>query len=212
MANNEFFGTLERVTVIDKKANNALSGGEGVIGCRVSFEFTQDGEGNPFVKVLSPNGVSFGGFSPEFSQTLTELHDSGRVCTGILSLVGFTDGEGYWGEFAVLAYNPDEADAWETFITTLAEKYAQGHRPDIDITQKTSRHIVETGGTWCDLKKAKDPKLKGGEAIVKRHRTARDNLVDQAVKGNKGCWVGTVVFWVAVAALIVFLVWKFLIH
>lgn len=126
-----------------------------------------------------------------------------------LSFVAFTQGTSeenpgyYWGQMAVLCYDPKIAPAMEVFEPRLAAKMADGARPQVDFGAQSVDKLVNNPGEWFPADKAARPKLDKNSSIVKDHRTPNERLIEESRKGNKGCYVLSYAFIIAVIALVI---------
>lgn len=205
----DFFGALERVTVIDKDDSGHLASSEAVCGNEVELVYETDDEGRPRVRVKSKRGYSFGCFSRDFSFKLQQLHDNGHIVVAYISAVAYSEDEGhFWGEFTVIGYPAEEAAMWDVFRKLLAKRIADGKHPDVHLSPKVHRLIRENDGNWCDLKSAPYPKLEKGGLYYKKRRTFKDSLIMKASTNNKGCVFGAIIFWAAVIAGVGYWVYK----
>lgn len=202
MANPEYFGTLARITEIDDAENHRLGGGESVVGSTCTLDFATDPDGHARVTVLSPRGNSFGSLSQDLSEKLTAYREKGWLTSVILTLVGFSDDAGYWGEVAIMAYPSEQAPVWSKIASTVAASAAEGNRLDVDFSLKTSRAIVEADGEWSGFKPAPKRKLGKKEVVIKSHRTFRDSIIEGGTARKPGCIVGTILFYAVMAALV----------
>ena len=208
----EYFGTFRRIDNVSKEESKTISSRESAVGsrCKLVFGFAEGKK--PTVQVLSQNGYSFGTFDADFSEKLHYLKSTGLEITAIVSCVGFSSEVGqYWLEVAIFAYPEAEHDVFDKFVTNCQLMYADGKRPDPDLTPKAINMIRETEGSWDNPKEALLPKLKKEEAFVKVARTPGDKLIGEAVSGNKGCLIGGWAAIIAAVVIIAFVVWKFFI-
>lgn len=208
----EYYGTFRRVDISDKEESKNIGSRESAVGSRAKLVFGFSEGQKPVVQVLSQNGYSFGRFDDDFSEKLNYLKSTGHEVAAIVSSVGFSSEEGgYWVELAIFAYQEQDKEAFEKFLTSCQIMYADGKRPDPDLTHNAITSIRETNGEWDDPKMALLPKLPKNETYVKVARTPGDKLIGEAVSGNKGCLIGGWAAIIAAAAVIFWIVWKFLI-
>lgn len=148
-----------------------------------------------------------GYFDAEFSRKLSLLSADGLQLRAILSFVAFTDhpDEGhYWGQAAVICYSAAYEAEFDHFIANVATKIGQDVRPRIDLGEDAVNHIIESNGEWMPKQTVSLPDVGKGMAIIKRRRSVTDKLIEQGRAGNKGCYVLSWVFLLALVALIVF--------
>ena len=128
-----------------------------------------------------------------------------------LSFVAFTEATNeehpgyYWGQVAVLMYDPHISPAMEEFEKTLSAKMADGGRPQVDFGAQSVDKLVSSNGSWFPTDRAAAPKMGKGSAVVKDHRTPNERLIEQSRNGNKGCYILSWAFIIAIIALVVFI-------
>jgi hypothetical protein len=204
-----YFGTYERVQEVTEEESRHLSSNESVIGSLVTLVFDEDGDGRERVCVESARGYSLGHFSPDFSSQLTALRQEGLICTAYLSAVAYAESNGlFWGEFAVVCYAPDQATAWEHYCANLKGRIANGDHPDMQLGKKNLARVIDSNGVWCLNKSIPYEKLDRGGVYFKKKRSWSDALVEMAVSGNMGCKIIAVLFWIVLAAAVIFFVWS----
>ncbi len=131
----------------------------------------------------------------------------GMVEKAVLSFVSFTDhpGEGhYWGQVAVMCYGAPYAAEFDEFVKNVAVKIAGDVRPRIDFDAEAVDKVIDSGGTWMPTQTVALPDMQKGMAVIKRRRSVTEKLIDQGRAGNKGCYIVSWIFLLAVVALIVF--------
>ena len=80
----------------------------------------------------------------------------------------------------------------------------EGIRPEVDLGEQGVKQILESNGTWSPAKTVPLPTKKPGTVIMKGRRKMSEKLIEQGRKGNKGCYVVSWVFILAVVALALF--------
>mgnify|MGYP000388107790 CR=1 FL=1 len=122
----------------------------------------------------------------------------------LLSFVAFTDspepGE-YWGEVAILCFSPEHEQAFTTFAGNVAQRLMEGIRPEVDLGEQGIKQILDSNGTWSPSKTVPLPTKKPGTVIMKGRRKMSERLIEQGRKGNKGCYIVSWIFILAVVAL-----------
>ena len=126
----------------------------------------------------------------------------GWKTVALLACVAFKEepkpGE-YWGQVAIISYDPVHEDAFSTFVKTIGNELGKGIRPALDWGIAAS-HAYSKAGAWVPTGRVPLPKLKKGSAFIKTERTTTDKLVNQARKTRVGC---TIISW---AIIIIFVV------
>ena len=106
----------------------------------------------------------------------------------------------YWGEMAVIAYNPAHKEAFERFITTVCTRMFDNVRTRVNFDAEGVERIISSGGSWVPEQTVPMPSKKKGTVIMKSKRSVSEKLIEQGRKGNKGCYV---VSWAFIIALVV---------
>lgn len=191
----------------DSKADAApLLGANNAVGDIYDIDIDIN-EGAHKAWLVSQFGDRVGYFDADFSRKLSLLAADGLQLRGILSFVAFTDhpDEGhYWGQAAVICYSAAYEAEFDHFIANVAAKIGQDVRPRIDLGEDAVNHIIESNGEWMPKQTVSLPDVGKGMAIIKRRRSVTDKLIEQGRAGNKGCYVLSWVFLLALVALIVF--------
>ena len=226
MEDYRYFGTYATFTAADKTAGELLQGADFIVGDTFDIEFRSEapgrepasaaaGEGSP-----SPAGETawvrnrFGGYAgyldPTTSRTLRVMAAQGRTIRALLSLVAFTDTPEpgfYWGQVALLCYDPAFAGPFEAWTRTLSEKLAEGARVQVALTPSEVDRVIETNGAWVPTARADIPKPATGKtAILKQTRSASERMIELGRQRRPGCMVAGWVFNIALVAGIVALV------
>ena len=201
-----YFGTYQTFETPSKPAAAVLLGADNMVGDIYEIDLEMDGlEHKAWLRSRFDQNVGY--FDPEFSRTLSVYTAEGMTVKGILSYVAYTDEPDpghYWGEAAVIAYDPNLGSEFDTFIHTLAALIGEGVRPYLDLNPIEVDHIIENEGNWTPKKTRPQPQKQKGTAILKTHRTLSDKMIEQGRQGNKGCYVGAWIFLLALVALILF--------
>lgn len=201
-----YFGRYVRFEVPVKKDAGVLLGADNMVGdiydiqCEIA-----DGAHTAFL--VNRFGQKPGCFEPDVSREVSLMQAKGLVCKAILSFVAFTDhpGEGhYWGEVALICYNPAYEAAFLKFITTVSRRMGDGIRTKVDFGSDGVEHIIASDGEWVPAQTIPMPDKDKGMAIMKSRRKISDKLIEQGRRGNKGCYVISWAFLLAVVALAIF--------
>ena len=109
----------------------------------------------------------------------------------VLSFVAYTDRPApgrYWGEVAVICFDPALEDAFGPFVDNLSRRLADGVRPEVELGEQGVAKVVESKGSWAPAKHVPFPEKETGTAIMKSRRKMSEKLIEQGRKGNKGCY------------------------
>jgi hypothetical protein len=239
---DRFIGRYITADIVTPEESKNLSSNESVVGAEVQLVFERKApledaddaasradstdtteeaksstsaqhKGKPSVRVESMRGYSLGTFDSSTSYKLTRAHESGLVCRAYVSAVIFAEEhQGFWGEYAIICYPVEEQDIWNIFCDNAAQAIARGDHPDIKLTDKEIARVRNNNGAWSDFESMQYAKLPKGAVYFKKKRSVADSLVNNAVTGNKGCKVAGILFWIAVALVIVIVIWVYVLQ
>ena len=201
-----FYGTYKRFDTASKNEGAALIGADNLVGDIYDIEFvTEDDKKRAYLKNKFGKCVAF--FDDTFSRKLSVFAAREWKLAALLSFVAYSDKPEpgiYWGEAAVVCYDPAFTDACEPFIKKLGAHLADGIRPDIDLSKQALENLVESKGEWFPKGRVPMPQKAKGSAIVKSERSASEKLIEQGRAGNKGCYLVSILFLVALVAAAIF--------
>lgn len=203
---DQYFGTYQTFETVSKKDAAVLLGADNLVGDRYTIEIELDGDAHK-AWLISRFDQRIGFFDGNFSRRLSILKANGLELTAILSFVAFTDmpepGH-YWGEMAVIAYNPAHKEAFERFITTVCTRMFDNVRTRVNFDAEGVERIISSGGSWVPEQTVPMPSKKKGTVIMKSKRSVSEKLIEQGRKGNKGCYVVSWAFIIALVAALLF--------
>lgn len=203
---DQYFGTYEKFLTVSKKEAAELLGADNLVGDRFEIEIEiEDSTHKAWLR--NRFGKRIGYFEEGFSRKLSILRAQGLTLTALLSFVAFTDLPEpgfYWGQMAVIGYNPNHSDVFEKFINNVADRLCDGVRPRINFEAEAVQSILDSDGNWLPSQTVSLPEKKKGTAIVKSRRSVSEKLIEQGRKGNKGCYVISWAFIILVIAALVF--------
>lgn len=202
----KYFGEYVNFETVSKKEAGLLIGADNMVGdiYNINVEL-EDGVHKAWLDNRFDQRLGF--LDAKTSRQISLLLADGMVCKAILSFVAFSSNseEGrYWGQVALICYNPAYESAFSTFIKGVSEKIANDVRPKIDFDSEVVEKIIESEGTWMPKQTMPLPEANKHMSIIKRRRGVTDRLIEQGRAGNKGCYVISWIFLLAVVALIVF--------
>lgn len=203
---DQYFGTYQTFETVSKKDAAVLLGADNLVGDRYTIEIELDGDEHK-AWLVSRFDQRIGFFDGNFSRRLSILKANGLELTAILSFVAYTDmpepGR-YWGEMAVIAYNPAHKEAFERFITTVCTRMFDNVRTRVNFDAEGVERIISSGGSWVPEQTVPMPSKKKGTVIMKSKRSVSEKLIEQGRKGNKGCYVVSWAFIIALVATLLF--------
>lgn len=203
-----YFGAYMRFETVSKSEAGLLLSADNMVGDIYDIELRMEG-GEYTGWLINRFGKTIGFFGPEDSRELALKQAQGLELKAILSFVAFTEGpdEGqYWGQMAVIGYDPAYADAFALFIKNIAKKMADGVRLRVDLGQEAVENVIEQQGEWVPTQSVPLPEPKKGTAILKDHQRMLDKLIEQGRSGNKGCYVASWALMLAFVALVVYVI------
>lgn len=206
MADTPYFGAYYRFETVDKRAATDLLTANNLTGDRYRIEFEEDDEGSKgWLVNRFDDRVGYLQGTAAYQARLQSAR--GWTVAAYLSFVAYSEQPKpgtYWGEVALICYNPKYEDIMAPFLKKLTTMMGDGVRPKIDFGDDAFAQLVESKGSWFPADRVKVPKMEKGTAIVKDHRTPNDRLVEESRKGKPGCYVASWAFLLAIVALIVF--------
>lgn len=206
MADIPYFGTYARFDTASKKDAAVLLGADNLVGDVFDIEFvTEDGVRTAWMK--NRFGAMVGFFEPGTSRDLSLCEARGFRMQALLSFIAYSEspepGE-YWGEAAIICYDPKDAEAFECFTGNIAARMMDGIRPEVDLGEQGYAKVVESKGTWKPTKTVSLPSKQAGVAILKTRRSVSEKMIEQGRKGNKGCYILSWAFLLALIAGVIF--------
>lgn len=203
---DQYFGTYQTFETVSKKDAAVLLGADNLVGDRYTIEIELDSDVHK-AWLVSRFDQRIGFFDGNFSRRLSILKANGLELTAILSFVAYTDmpepGH-YWGEMAVIAYNPAHKEAFERFITTVCTRMFDNVRTRVNFDAEGVERIISSDGSWVPEQTVPMPSKKKGTVIMKSKRSVSEKLIEQGRKGNKGCYVVSWAFIIALVAALLF--------
>lgn len=148
--------------------------------------------GKEVERVVLGRGDQAMGFLPDnVYKRVVKYLERGWTCRAFASADVFDKRiNSHWVEAAVICYDSKQAVIFEPFVDMLTERIAKGEHPAVALSPKELALLIESKGTWADVKQQKLPKLPKGSAYYKTKRTMTENMALAAAAGNKGCYVG----------------------
>ena len=196
-----YFGTYARFETPSKKEGSALVGADNLVGDRFDIEFlTQDGVTTAWMRNRFGALVAF--FDENLSRRLAIMNARGWKLQALLSFVAYTDSPEparYWGEAAVMAFDPKDQAAFDRFLSLVGKRLADGVRSEVNLGSQAVRSVLEAGGDWKPTKTVPLPKRAAGTVIMKSRRKLSEKVIELGRSRNVGCYV---VSWTFIIALV----------
>lgn len=200
-----YFGTYQTFRTVSKKDAALLMGSNTLVGDRYRINLTMD-EGVHRAWLINKFYETIGYFDDGFSRELSLFAAEGLELVGILSLVAFTETPGpgeYWGQAAVIGYSPHYAEEFNRFIDGVCGLIGKGIRPKLALKGPAVDEIINSNGTWLPSEREPLPEKQRGMALLKTRRGFIDGLVEAGRTGNKGCYILSWAFLLALVAAII---------
>ena len=201
-----YFGTYHKFGTVNKTEGALLLGADNLVGDVFSIEIaSEDGKNRAWMTNKFGKRVAF--FNDEFSRKLSVFVARGWKAQALLSFVAYTDMPepgSYWGEAAVICFDPTAAESFEPFIKNLGLIMSNGIRPDVELGEQGVEKVLSSKGAWLPESRTPMPKIKKGSAVVKSQRSASEKLIEQGRARNKGCYLLSILFLLLVAGALLF--------
>lgn len=204
--NTLYTGFYHRFETRSKKDAAVLLGADNLIGDVFEVVFkVEDGNTTAWLKNRFDDTIGY--FNEEATNKLRLLNARGWTIKAILALVAYTDAPEpgcYWGEAALICYDPAYEKPLKTFIAGISKRFSEGFRPEIDLGEQGVQQIIDSEGSWTPAKSVPLPKKKPGTVIMKSRQKLSEKLIEQGRKGNKGCYFISWIFLLGLVAGLLF--------
>ena len=207
MAQDVYSGEYVKFFATDKKGIDFM-GADNLVGDRFSIDIRDEDAGYR-AYLVNRFGSEIGYLEDRVIRRVQLAQAKGWETCAYLSFVAFTEGKDeenpsyYWGQMALLLYDPKIADVMKGFEATLSKKMSDGGRPQVEFGAQSVERLMS--GNWFPTDKAPRPKMGKGSTIVKDHQTPNERLIEQSRNRNPGCYVLSWAFIIGIVVLIVFI-------
>lgn len=206
MADFPYYGTYARFDTLEKKDGAVLMNADSVVGDRYEIEIVhEDGQRHAWLK--NRFGARVGYFDEAITHELSLCAAKGWNLVGMLSFAAFSEMPEpgvYWGQAAVIAYDPLHADIVEPFIERASKLIAQGVRPQVSLGQGALEQLRSAPDSWMPTERVDLPAREKGTVILKSREKFSEKLIEQGRRKNIGCYIVSWVFLLAVVTMLVF--------
>lgn len=205
MAADKYFGTYARFETVSKKDAGSLMGADNLVGDTFTVKLELH-EGHPRAWLVNKFDAQVGYFDEETTRQIQLLQARNWTIRASLSFVAFTDRPDpgfYWGEAALMAWDPTLDEVMEIFLSSVEKLLAEGVRPEINLGNQGVTEVLQSQGTWVPKERTPMPPKEAGTVIMKSRRKISENVVEVARSGNKGCLAAGIVIDIAVVILII---------
>ena len=197
-----YFGTYADFSCPDREAATAFMNSDNFVGDPYTIEMDYSGKKRE-TWIVNPFGFRMGVLSDKIAQKIDIYEAKGWKVVALLACVAFTNDPKpgkYWGQVALMAYDPAHEEAFSVFVKTIGDHLSKGIRPALDLGNNGVARVIESKGLWVPTGRVPLPQLKKGSTFVKTERSSTDKLVAQARKSRVGC---TVVSWAFIIVIII---------
>ena len=197
-----YFGTYERFEVADDEDIGRVLSADNSVGDVYDIELSLE-DGLYTGSLINAYGQRIGYFDHGFSKRLAVMSAEGIVEKALLSYIAYTaDGDSgrYWGEMAVICYDPAFSEQFERFMGKVSARIADDVRPKLDLDREAVDRIIDANGDWLPSQSTILPDAGKDKAYIKRRKRFNERLADQGRAGNKGCYAAS---WALMAMLLV---------
>lgn len=202
---NDYFGRYVDFHTASKKEAGQLLGADNMIGDVLAIECGME-DGAHRAWLVNRFGQRIGMLNADDSRELSLVSARGLRMRAVLSFIAFTDhpGEGfYWGQVALICFGKAHEEAFGRFIEKVSRRMGDNVRTAVDLGPDTVARIVESEGEDLPDKTVPMPKKEKGTAIIKCRRSVTDKLIETGRSGNKGCFIASWIFLLALVTILV---------
>lgn len=203
---SDYFGRYADFQTASKKEAGQLLGADNMIGDVLSIHCGME-QGEHRAWLENRFGQRIGFFDAAFSRELSLVAARGLQMRAVLSFIAFTDhpDDGYyWGQVALVCYPEAQEKAFEAFIAQVSKRMGDNVRTAVDLGPEAVDRIIESEGSWIPSQTIPMPAKEKGTAIIKNRRSMTDKLIETGRSGNKGCFIASWIFLLALVAVLLF--------
>lgn len=206
MADFPYYGTYARFDTLEKKDGAILMNADSIVGDRFEIEITrEDGTRRAWLK--NRFGARVGFFDDAMTHELSLCDAKGWTLVGILSFAAFSEMPEpgvYWGQAAIIAYDPLQKDIVDPFIERVRKLIGQGIRPQITLGAGALEQLQASPDSWMPTERVDLPPREKGTVILKSREKVSEKLIEQGRQKNIGCYIVSWIFLLAVVAMLMF--------
>lgn len=205
MADTLYYGEYVRIDTLSKAEGSVLVGANCLVGDVYSIEFAMENDQKvAWMKNRFDQRVAF--FDEKTSQQLSLCEARGWALQALLSFVAYDEADGghYWGEAALICFDKRNEEEFTNFVEQTGKRLADGIRPSVTLGSEGVQKVIATNGEWKPTKTIPLPDKMPGTALVKTRLLSSEKLIEQGRAKNKGCYLGSILFFVAIIVGIVF--------
>ena len=184
-----------------KKVGASLMGADTLVGDDLKVDFRTE-EGRVTAWLLNKFDAEVGFLDVDGSRKLQLANARGQKIRVLLSFVAYSDEPDpghYWGEVAVLCFNPAYATEMDAFADRIGARMAEGVRPDVNLGESAVEKVF-SDANWIPTDTVPLPKKKNGMAVLKDHQSISEKMIEQGRAKNVGCYV---ISWIFIIIVVV---------
>ena len=204
---SSYEGFYARYETPSKSVGSLLTGPDNLIGDEFEIEFKKE-DNRIVVWLKNKFGKEIGFLDVEGSRKAQLANGRGLKVRALLSFVAYSDEPEpglFWGEMAIICYNPAYELEMDAFIKRIGARMADGVRPKIDLRSEAVKKIFDEQD-WVPSESVPLPEKKTGMAVLKDHQTMSEKMIEQGRARNKGCFVVSWAFIIIVVLAIAYFV------
>ena len=206
MADFPYYGTYARFDTLEKKDGAILMNADSIVGDRYEIEIArEDGTRRAWLK--NRFGARVGFFDDDMTHELSLCEAKGWTLVGILSFAAFSEMPEpgvYWGQAAIIAYDPLQKDIVDSFIERVRKLIGQGIRPQISLRAGALEQLQAAPDSWVPTERVDLPPREKGTVILKSREKVSEKLIEQGRQKHIGCYIVSWIFLLAVVAMLMF--------
>lgn len=206
MADFPYYGTYARFDTLEKKDGAILMNADSIVGDRYEIEIARE-NGTRRAWLKNRFGARVGFFDDAMTHELSLCEAKGWTLVGILSFAAFSEMPEpgvYWGQAAIIAYDPLQIDVVDPFIERVRKLIGQGIRPQISLGAGALEQLQAAPDSWVPTERVDLPPRKKGTVILKSREKVSEKLIEQGRQKNIGCYIVSWIFLLAVVAMLMF--------
>ncbi len=201
-----FYLQLEELS---DEGNRFFLGAEAIVGSKLCYE----GKTRETAQLLSGDGRVLAQITGAAAERLAAYASADWHLEPLISAIFFrAQGKRATAELAFICWAPLSAEhstALAAFCRNIADRIASGDRAELKLSQKQFISVLRSNGAWYLTPATKREPLQKGTIVYKNRRSGTERIAAYALGHRRGCSVLASLFWLALAAGIVYLVWSF---
>ena len=160
MSDTGYYGSYADFTCPDRKAAPAFMNSDNIVGDPFTIEMDYSGNKRQ-AWIVNPFGFRMGVLNEKTAKQVDLCNAKGWKTVALLACVAFKEepkpGE-YWGQVAIISYDPVHEDAFSTFVKTIGNELGKGIRPALDLGNSGISRVLESKGAWVPTGRVPLPK------------------------------------------------------